>query len=343
MSILNGPLLSICIPAYNRPRQLIDLLRSIDCDPAEIEVVICEDASPGRLDIGTAMEAFTAGSSYAIRYVENEQNLGYDGNLRKLVALAEGQFILFMGDDDLFVPQALDKFTVFLRANLDKKYVLRSYLVRHADGVEMFKYMAKTAALAPGEDTVAWLFKRSVSIAGFTIDRAEAQRHATADLDGTLLYQIYLMAEVCLEWPSVYCDFPVSEVIQSFRDDKPMFGAAQSEKGRYSPGTISADNSINFTKSYFELTDYLDAKHGTSLTTKVRLSLSKYAYPFLSIQRRRGRRAFLDYANRLEKECGLGFSGFFHIYKWALYTLGEPACDRGIRLIKKLVGRTPEL
>lgn len=343
MTTMNGPLLSICIPAYNRPRQLIELLRSIDCDPAEVEVVICEDASPSRLEIRGALEAFKVVSSYTIRYVENEQNLGYDGNLRKLVALAKGHFILFMGDDDLFVPGALDRFADFLRANLDKKYVLRSYLVRHADGVELFKYMAETTAFEPGEDTVSWLFKRSVSIAGFTIDRAEAQRHASADVDGTLLYQIYLMAEVCLEWPSVYCDFPVSEVIQSFREDKPMFGAAQSEKGKYSPGTISADNSINFTKSYFELTHYLDAKHGTNLTDKVRLSLSKYAYPFLSIQRRRGRRAFLTYANRLEKECGLGVSGLFHIYKWALYILGEPTCDRGIRLIKKIVGRTPEL
>jgi abequosyltransferase len=343
MTELTEPLLSICIPAYNRPRQLIELLRSIDCDPAAIEIVIAEDHSPGRLEIRSSVGQLIAQSPYTIRYIENEQNLGDDGNRRDLVSRSNGHFILFMGDDDLFVPQALSRFLAFLMDNLDKKYVLRSYLVRHAEGVEMFKYMARSTALPPGEETVAWLFKRSVSVAGFTIDRREAQRHATDEVDGTLLYQIYLMAEVCLQSPSVYCDFAISEVIQSYRNDKPMFGASQSEKGKYVPGTISADNSINFTKSYFELTEYLDKKHGTNLTEKVRSSLSKYAYPFLSIQRRRGRKPFLDYANRLERECGLGVSGFFHVYKWALYLLGEPACDRGIRLIKRVVGRTPEL
>lgn len=337
------PLLSICIPAYNRPRQLLDLLRSIDCNPAIVEIVICEDHSPLRTEIRAGVAEWAAQSPFTIRFLENERNRGYDGNLRELVDRANGRFVLFMGDDDLFVPQALDRFLAFLRDNIDKKYVLRSYLVRHPDGVELFKYMAQTSHLAPGEDTVAWLFKRSVSIAGFTIDRREAQRHRTTDLDGTLLYQIYLMAEVCLEWPSIYCAFPVAEVIQSFRNDQPMFGSSQSEQSKFKPGRISFDNSINFTKSYFELTEYLDHKHDTQLTQKVRISLSKYAYPFLSIQRRRGRKPFLDYALRLEKECGLGISTHFHIYKWALFLLGEPACDRGIRLIKKVVGRTPEL
>lgn len=337
------PLLSICIPSYNRPRQLDELVRSIDCNPAEVEVVICEDNSPGREAIRAAVKQLQGALPYSIQYVENEQNLGYDGNVRELVARARGRYVLFMGDDDLFVPETLDRYLDFLRQNLDKKYVLRSYLVRHPEGVEQFRYMSRSTDLPAGEDTVAWLFKRSVTICGFTIDRAEALKHSTADVDGTLLYQIYLMAEVCLEWPSVYCDFAVAEAVQSYRDDNPMFGSSSAEKQKFTPGTISADNSINFTRSYFELTEYLDRKHGMQLTRKVRISLSKYAYPFLSIQRRRGRSAFLQYAKRLETECGFGITPHFHIYKWGLYFLGEQNCDRGIRLIKQIAGRTPEL
>jgi abequosyltransferase len=340
---MDAPLLSICIPAYNRPRQLAELIASIDCDPAMVEVVICEDASPGRAEIGAEVALLQGSLPYTIRYFENQQNLGYDGNLRELVARASGKFVMFMGDDDLFVPQALDRFISFLRTHSGKKYVLRSYLVRHPEGVEQFRYMAQVTDLPPGEDTVAWLFKRSVTICGFTIDRAEALRHATAEVDGTLLYQLYLMAEVCLEWPSVYCDFPVAQAIQSYRDDKPMFGASSTEKQKYTPGSISQDNSVNFTKSYFELTEYLDRRHATQLTRKVRLSLSKYSYPFLSIQRRHGRSAFLRYANRLETECGFGITPHFHLYKWTLYALGEGNCDRMIRLIKRVIGRTPEL
>jgi glycosyltransferase involved in cell wall biosynthesis len=41
--------LSVCIPAYNRPAELRQLLESIAAqDYPHYEVVICEDASPER-------------------------------------------------------------------------------------------------------------------------------------------------------------------------------------------------------------------------------------------------------------------------------------------------------
>jgi glycosyltransferase involved in cell wall biosynthesis len=345
MKILSDiPLLSICIPAYNRPRQLELLLQSIDCDPKKIEIVICEDFSQERCVIRERVIEFQARSSYQVRYFENLQNFGYDGNIRELAVRARGRFIIYMGDDDLFIPLALDKFLAFLLEYVGVKYVLRSYIVVHPDGVvEPFRYMGKTTLLPPGENSVAWLFKRSVTICGFTIDREEALKHATADLDGTLLYQIYLMAKVCLEYPSVYCDIPVAQAVQSYRDDKPMFGNSISEKSRFTPGAVSEDNSINFTKAYFDVTDYLDRIHGTHLTALVKQSLSRYSYPFLSIQRKRGIKLFLRYVNRLESECGLGITSYFYIYKWSLVLFGEHMCDRMIRLIKRALPYTPNL
>jgi abequosyltransferase len=338
------PLLSICIPAYNRPGQLDLLLSTVDCDPDQIEIVICEDCSPGREEIRQQVVEFQAQSPYQVRYFENQKNLGYDGNIRELVTQARGRFILYMGDDDLFIPDSLDRFLHFLNKHIDVKYVLRSYVVVHPDGVvEPFRYMTKTTALPPGEGTVAWLFKRSVTICGFTINREEALKYATADLDGTLLYQIYLMAQICLEHPSIYCDIPVAQAVQSYHDDKPMFGASAAEKDRYTPGSVTGDNSINFTKAYFEVTDYLDRIHSTHLTELVKRSLSKYSYPFLSIQRKRGITLFLRYANRLEQECGFGVTPYFYIYKWSLVLLGEDICNRTIRLIKRVLPHTPNL
>ena len=42
------PIVSICIPSFNRPDQLIELLRSVDCNPTKIEIIICEDYSQKR-------------------------------------------------------------------------------------------------------------------------------------------------------------------------------------------------------------------------------------------------------------------------------------------------------
>jgi glycosyltransferase involved in cell wall biosynthesis len=338
------PLLSICIPAYNRPCQLEQLLQSVDCDAAQIEIVICEDCSPSRQEICQRVAVFQAHTPYQIHYIENNTNLGFDGNVRELVVRACGQFILYMGDDDLFIPGALDRFLHFLAEHAEIKYVLRSYIVVHLDGViESFRYMAKTTVLPAGEKTVAWLFKRSVTICGFTINREEALKHSTSNLDGTLLYQIYLMAQVCLEHSSIYCDIPVAQAVQSYRDDKPMFGNSIAEKSRFTPGAVSEDNSINFTKAYFEVTNYLDHLHAAHLTQRVQQSLSKYSYPFLSIQRKRGLTNFLRYAKRLETECGFGCTPYFYIYKWSLVVFGEHICDRMIRLIKRALSHTPNL
>lgn len=337
-------LISICIPAYNRPTELYRLLKSIDGDSRHIEIVIAEDRSPKRDEIRQVIDRFRQNTSYTIQYFENETNLGFDGNLRNLIDKATGKYILFMGDDDIFVPLALDEYFHFLNENIDKKYILRSYLVRHENGqIEHFRYLPETTVLNSNEETVAWLFKRSVTICGYTIDREEALKYSTSDLDGTLLYQVYLMAQVCLCHESIYCDIPVAEMIPSYRQDTPMFGNSEAEKSRYTPGSVSEDNSINFSKAYFEVTQYLDTLHDTNLTKLVRKDLSKYSYPFLSIQRKRGIKPFLHYAARLENELDFGCTKYFYIYKWALVFFGESLCDKIINGIKNFVGHTPKL
>ena len=249
---------------------------------------------------------------------------------------------MFMGDDDLFIDGALDRFLAFLTEHKDKRYFLRSYISKHPDGrVEQFRYLPAQTVFPPGEKSVAWLFKRSVTICGFTIARDDALKVSTSELDGTLLYQIYLMAQICLDHESIYCNFPVTQMGQSFRDDKPMFGSSEAEKTRYTPGTVSQDNSINFTKAYFEVTKYIDDRRGTRITSLVRTDLSKYSYPFLSIQRKRGIGPFLQYAKRLEKEAGFGCTPYYFIYKWGLVFLGEKFCDRSILHIKNAFGYTP--
>jgi len=339
---MTRPLLSICIPSFNRPEQLVELLSSIDCRSDPVEIVICEDCSPRREQIRSAVQAFAARSPYGVRYFENDGNLGYDGNLRRLVDLASGRFVMFMGDDDLFVPRALDQFLAFLGTHQDKKYILRSYVVVHPGGrVEKFQYLPRVTVLPAGQETVAWLFKRSVTICGFTISREEALAAQTSELDGTLLYQVYLMAQVCMSHEPVYCDFPVAQAVQSFREDKPNFGTAAAEKNRYTPGTVSEQNSISFTKAYFEVTAHLDRLHGTQLTERVKTDLSKYSYPFLSIQRKRGILPFLRYARRLETELGFGCTPYYFLYKWGLAVLGEKVCDHVIIRIKNALGYTP--
>jgi abequosyltransferase len=341
---MNEPFLSICIPSYNRPNELRLALNSIDCSPLEVEVVISEDFSSKRYQIQETVSSFIKSSNYQVNYYENPENYGFDQNLRKLIERSTGKYIVFLGDDDLFVEKTLDHYIEFLKSNPGHAYVLRSYLTKHSDGrTEYFRYLPKSQELPAGECTVGWLFKRSVSLSGFTILREKALSFSTPDLDGTLLYQVYLMAQICLCNSSIYCDIPFTYAVQTFRTDYSMFGNSVAERLRFTPGTVSHENSINFTKAYFEVTTYIDKKNGTNLTSLVRTDLSKYSYPFLSIQRKRGVTSFLKYAKRLEAEAGFGVTKYFYVYKWALVFLGEKICDSMIIAIKRIIGYTPKL
>ena len=55
--------LSICIPSYNRPDELLRLLTSIDAkDDNNIEIVIREDCSPKREEIRNVVNTYASRS-----------------------------------------------------------------------------------------------------------------------------------------------------------------------------------------------------------------------------------------------------------------------------------------
>ena len=338
------PLLSICIPSYNRPESLLRLLKSIDAKSDLVEIVIAEDQAPQRKKVREQVDLFKKTSPYPVCYFENKDNLGYDANLRSLISLAKGEFVLFMGDDDYFAPEKLDLFLEFLKRNMDVSYILRSYSSIHPDGTsEDFRYLPHEKRFSPGIETCVFFYKRTVTICGVTFKRKRALDFNTNQFDGILLYQLYLVAEIALIDPTVYCDIPVAVMVQSYRDDNPQFGASKSEVGIFQPGKITMQNSINFTKGFFIITRAIDNKYGIDITNPIRHNLSKYSYPFLSIQRKNGRRYFYRYVKLLSKETEINQTWHYYLYAASLWFFGEKICDKIIIYIKRFLGHTPNL
>lgn len=339
-----NPFISICIPSYNRPLELVRLLKSINplCKN-DIEVVICEDNSPKRADIIKSVENFKENSNLRISLNLNTKNLGYDANLRELVNVAQGEFIIFMGDDDVFDFDNLPKFIEFLRVNSDLGYVLKTHSFIHANGSkEFFRYYSEDTFFPPGVDSYQALFRKSVLISGFCIKRAYALPFQTDQFDGSLLYQLYLLAEVTLLYPSAYCSIPLTIQDESLRG-VPLFGSSESEKELYTPGVITVDNSINFMLKYFEVTKFIDKKHKINSTNYTKLSFSKYSYPVISIQRDKGRKIFIDYCKRLESLIQINQSFYYYIYYYSLLIFNRRFCDNTIILLKRIIGKTPQL
>lgn len=337
----NNYFISICIPCYNRPAELSKLLLSIDYKTySEIEIVICEDNSPKRKEIKDVIEAFRRKTLYEVIYKENEQNLGYDKNLRALIKTATGKFIIFMGDDDEFVPGALDKYISFLKNNGHLGYVLRSYRTVHSDGVvEEFRYYPKTIFFKSGYDTYIQLFRKSIFISGFTFNRESGLPFLTGRFDGTLLFQLYILSEIVLKHESAYCDIIIT---QRTEGGIPMFGSSKAEQAFYVPGKITIENSLNFMASFFKITAFIDKKYNYNSTSHIKMDISKYSYPALSIQRNKGIKEFFRYFKGLNR-IGINCSFYYYIYFVSLIIFGEKFCDKVIQFIKKTLKKTPRL
>lgn len=339
----NAPFISICILSYNRPETLLRLLRTIDATcTSDIEVVVCEDCSPRQKEIRAAVSDFASQRPYPVRHFENERNLGYDGTFNRLVQHAAGRWLVFMGDDDEFVPHAFDKMYTFLKEHPDLGYVMKSHYLIHADMErEKFRYFRSTEFFPPGVDTYVKLFRRSVFIAGFTIRREYAVPFITDRFDGTMLMQLYLLAEVVLAHPSAYFDEPFTQQYASHEHNAGdvMFDR---EKKKFIPRRPTLDISLKFLKSFADITAYIDQTHHLDSTRKIKYDMSKYFYPSLAIHREAGLAFFLKYVRELNR-LEFNASVYYYIYVFMLVVLGRRICDWGIYSLKRMLGYTPQL
>ena len=329
--------LSICIPSYNRPETLLRLLRTIDTKSDDVQIVICEDKAPKRLEVRAAVEEFKKETRYAVKYIENEVNKGYDWNIRDFIIHADGEYNMYMGDDDGFIPGALDQMIDFLRQHRELGYVMRSS--KTADG-ELMKYYPETTFFKPGMQAYVELFRKSVFISGFTYKRELVKDTMTDKFDGTLLYQLYILGEICINHPSAYFDVPITHAFPSTGEF--FFGSSKKEKGLYEPGKISAKGQLVFIGSYLTISKFLDDKYSIKSTKLIRLDIAKYSYPLLAWVQRAGRIEMVKCALGMIK-LGLGCSIYFYIYVFSLLIFGRNMCDKIIRGIKDMMKRTPKL
>lgn len=110
------PTLSICIPTFNRKRFLAPLLEVLqgECAGREgVQICISDNASDDGTD---ALIREWIDRGLAIDYHRAEKNLGADLNYLQVAAMAKGEWIWFLGSDDLPVAGAVAEAWRCLRA-----------------------------------------------------------------------------------------------------------------------------------------------------------------------------------------------------------------------------------
>ena len=105
------PLVSVVIPAYNRPQTLKIAIDSVLKQTyPNIEIIICDDSSDERVKemLTPYLESFSQ-----IKYYKNERNLFLE-NWHKCFELAKGEYINYLMDDDVFHKEKIKKMMYFL-------------------------------------------------------------------------------------------------------------------------------------------------------------------------------------------------------------------------------------
>jgi glycosyltransferase involved in cell wall biosynthesis len=114
---LKPPIVSICVPTYNRARYLDSLLADLAEHIGELgftyELLIGDNASEDE----TAEVVNRYEDRLAIRYIRRPENIGAAQNISQLFGAAIGRYIVYVADDDLLIVDALGRHIAYLEAN----------------------------------------------------------------------------------------------------------------------------------------------------------------------------------------------------------------------------------
>jgi len=138
-------LLSICIPTYNRPTHLENCLESIyisknNCKKLKFEVCISDNGS--KHNISKIIKKYS--KKLNIKFNKFKRNLGITPNFLKVVDMASGEFVWTIGNDDLLLPNSLNKISKLLeRYKTTDYFFINSYNLK-SDYLEEYKHPFST-------------------------------------------------------------------------------------------------------------------------------------------------------------------------------------------------------
>ncbi|WP_272989099.1 MULTISPECIES: glycosyltransferase family 2 protein [Spongiibacter] len=337
------PFFSICVPSYNRAIHLSSLLDSIFRQNFDsYEVVICEDDSPERKSIKDIVCDYQSKYEDKIRYIENEENLGYDANIRKLVSVSKGRYCFFMGNDDIMCDRALEVVHELVRDNESIGLVLKSYawFDEFPEKINQeVRYFKESRVLKRGLEAVSVCFRRSGVISGYIVKRDAAERIKTDEYDGSLYYQMHMTAGVLAEEDAVTC----SDILVLCRNNVPPdFGNSKKEKGIYTPGAYTPEARLRMISGALDIAAAAEKKVGEGLLELIRKDYANYFYPYIKDQ---FNLPLKDYIALYKAFGRQGFKKYpmFHVYFVVGYLLGEEKFNWLTGIVRRVLGRSPRI
>ena len=166
--MIKGPAVTLCVLAYNRPKDLENTIKSfLWQNYKNSEMVIIDDKSPK--DLKTTVDKWIK-KDKRIRYIRNSKNLGLAANFYNSFKHCRGKYVIFLGDDDLFInPDALKEYAEVFSKNKkigivrSRQIIFRNSKVYQVAGITN---SGKTTIYKNSKDTFRSFLLSTTSIAG---------------------------------------------------------------------------------------------------------------------------------------------------------------------------------
>lgn len=116
-----APRLTIAVPTFRRPALLLEAIRSAaqQRDAGTFEILVT-DNDPASDNWAWLVEVAPELAETPIRYLVNDENVGMLGNWNRCIAMARGEWLTILNDDDLLDPDfAATMFTLLEQSGAD--------------------------------------------------------------------------------------------------------------------------------------------------------------------------------------------------------------------------------
>ncbi len=189
-----------------------------------IEVIVSDDNSSDN----TTEEVLKIQSLYRfpLIYKKNEQNVGYDKNLRLSMMNASGDYCFILGNDDTLVSDSDIQYLVdFLQQNNFPDVGFCNY--KEDTNRYVFERASTTGVIGSGAKTALKYYRSFSFVAGLVYKKEAFDRVNTAEFDGSIYVQMYLATAIMLsggmffmiQKPLVLKDITVpGKTVNSYRD-----------------------------------------------------------------------------------------------------------------------------
>lgn len=314
------PFLSIGITSYKRVNELARCLKSIDSVYEDvIEIVVSEDCSPERERIKYVVEDYAKTAPYKVVFNSNEHNLGYDRNLKKLVTLTSGEYIMYLSDDDCLFPGAIDSFIDKLRQN-HPAMAYAPFWYGYDEAKEAKRKHDGSHIIEKGENAVSKIVYDAILFSGLTFKREYLQEIDGERFKNLNYIQVYMFLDVVFHHGGYYHDVIM---IDSVSDGENAYGTVDSSNGgnELLAHRESVFSNIEFNKGLFRVIKMFDEDNNTHVFSVFSKEYSLRSLAGLCRARRFGLKTYYEYWDKI-KASGVVLSPIAYTYFCVVFLLG---------------------